>query len=70
MLLGVVFWLLPAQRRRSVTIFLPFLLLQAPSWLVRYPVQVPSASRTLAVAPLAYILVASGLWWLAQLAGS
>lgn len=68
MLAGVVFWLLPAQRRRSVAIFLPFVLLQVPSWLVRYPVQVPSASRTLGVAPLAYILVASGLWWLAQLA--
>ena len=70
MLVGVVFWLLPAQRRRSVAIFLPFLLLQAPSWLVRYPVQVPSASRTIGVAPLAYILVASGLWWLAQLTGA
>jgi 4-amino-4-deoxy-L-arabinose transferase-like glycosyltransferase len=68
MLAGIVFWLLPAQRRRSVAIFLPFLLLQAPSWLVRYPAQVPSASRTLGVAPLAYILVASGLWWLVQLA--
>ncbi len=27
----------------------------------------PSASRTLGVAPIAYILVASGLWWLLQL---
>lgn len=67
MLVGVVFWLLPAQRRRSVAIFLPFVLLQLPSWLVRYPVQVPSASRTIGVAPLVYILVASGLWWLVQL---
>jgi hypothetical protein len=68
MLAGIVFWLLPERRRLCVAIFLPFLLLQAPSWLVRYPIQVPSASRTVGAAPLAYILVASGLWWLAQLA--
>ena len=32
---------------------------------LRYPIEVPSASRTVGVAPLAYLLVASGLWWLA-----
>jgi hypothetical protein len=31
------------------------------------PGEVPSASRTLGAAPFAYILAASGLWWLAHL---
>jgi hypothetical protein len=62
-MLGVVFWLLPARRRLSPALFVPLLLLQAPSFLVRYSVQVPSASRTLGITPLVYLLVASGLWW-------
>jgi hypothetical protein len=65
---GLVFWLLPKQRRLSPLLLVPFLLLQAPSWLVlSRPDEVPSASRTLGVAPITYILVASGLWWLLQL---
>lgn len=67
-LVGVVYWLMPARRRMSPVLFVPFLLLQVPSMLVlAHEREVPSASRTLAVAPLAYILVASGLWWLVQL---
>lgn len=62
--LGVIYWLLPARRRLSPALFVPLLLLQVPSLLVRYPIQVPSASRTLGIVPMAYILVASGLWWL------
>ncbi|MBK9941536.1 MAG: hypothetical protein IPP13_07945 [Kouleothrix sp.] len=30
------------------------------------PTKVPSASRTLGAAPFAYILVASGIWWLVR----
>ena len=64
-LAGVVFWLRPNRRRLSVLVFLPLLLLHVPSLLVlRHPGEVPSASRTLGAAPFAYILVASGLWWL------
>ena len=55
---------MPARRRLSPALFVPFLLLQVPSLLVRYPIQVPSASRTLGIVPMAYIFVASGLWWL------
>jgi hypothetical protein len=48
-------------------LLVPLVLLQVPSWLVlSYADEVPSASRTLGAAPLAYLLVASGLWWLAQ----
>jgi 4-amino-4-deoxy-L-arabinose transferase-like glycosyltransferase len=64
---GLVFWLLPERRRLSPVLLIPLVLLQAPSWLVlNQPAEVPSASRTLGVAPIVYILVASGLWWLVQ----
>lgn len=61
---GVFFWLQPERRRLSPALFVPFILLQLPSMFVlRYPQEVPSASRTLGVAPIAYLLVASGVWW-------
>lgn len=63
-LLGIVYWLSPERRRLSLILFIPFLLLQVPSVMVRYVIQVPSASRTIAVVPIIYILVASGLLWL------
>jgi hypothetical protein len=65
---GVIFWLTTKERRRWVPIWLvPLVLLQVPSVLViNQPAEVPSASRTLGVAPIVYILVASGLWWLIQ----
>ncbi len=65
-LLGAVFWVGRRRWRLSPAIFVPFVLLQVPSMLVlSAPDEVPSASRTIAVAPLAYVLVASGLWWVA-----
>jgi hypothetical protein len=64
---GVVFWLKPERRRWSPALLVPLVLLQAPSMLVlQESADVPSASRTLGVAPIAYILVASGLWWLVR----
>ena len=67
LLAGIVFWLRPERRRLSPVLLVPLLLLQVPSWLVLSEVEeVPSASRTLGAAPLAYLLVASGLWWLVQ----
>jgi hypothetical protein len=64
---GVVFWLRPERRRWSPVLLVPLVLLQVPSMLVlKEAGDVPSASRTLGVAPIAYILVASGLWWLVQ----
>jgi 4-amino-4-deoxy-L-arabinose transferase-like glycosyltransferase len=66
-LAGVVFWLLPARRRWSPVLLVPFVLIHLPSVLVLgRPSEVPSAGRTLGAAPIAYILVASGLWWLGQ----
>jgi hypothetical protein len=63
---GIIFWLRRDRRRQSPALFVPFILLQVPSILVlNVAVEVPSASRTLGAAPLAYIFVASGLWWLA-----
>ncbi len=65
---GLVFWLRPAQRRLSPLLLVPLVLVQLPSLLVlSQPEEIPSASRSLGVAPIAYILVASGLWWLAQI---
>lgn len=67
--IGVAFWLGRERRARSPALLVPFVLLQLPSVLVlAQPREVPSASRTLGVAPTAYLLVASGAWWLAQAA--
>lgn len=64
-LLGVVFWLRPQRWRWSPALFLPLALQHIPSMLVlSTPSDVPSASRTLGAAPMAYLLVASGIWWL------
>lgn len=66
-LAGIIFWLQPARRQWSPVLLVPFVLLHLPSVLVLgRPTEVPSAGRTLGVAPIAYILVASGLWWLVQ----
>lgn len=65
-LFGIVYWLSPQRRRLAPILFIPFVLLQIPSVLVRYSIQVPSASRTLAIVPIVYLLVASGLVWLIQ----
>jgi hypothetical protein len=49
-------------------LLVPLVLLQLPSALVvNFPNEVPSASRALGSAPVAYVLVASGLWWLFEL---
>ena len=67
-LVGMAFWLTTKARRRWVPLwFVPFLVLQVPSILaLNQPREVPSASRTLGIAPIVYMLVASGLWWLIQ----
>ncbi len=66
MLGGIVFWLFPARRARTV-LLVPLVLLQVPSILVlSAPQEIPSASRTLGAAPIVYVLVASGLWWMLQ----
>ena len=68
-LAGIVYWLTTKERRRWFPIWLvPLLLLQIPSVLaLNQPREVPSASRTLGIAPIVYMLVASGLWWLIQI---
>lgn len=67
---GVIYWFRRERRRLGLVLFLPFILLQIPSVLVlNVAVEVPSASRTLGAAPIAYIFVASGLWWLIQTLG-
>lgn len=64
MLAGLAYWLRGEKRRWLPLLIVPFVLLQAPSMLViNFQEEVPSASRTLGVAPIAYILVASGIWW-------
>jgi hypothetical protein len=69
-LLGIVFWLANEERRRWIPVWLvPLILLQAPSVLaLNQQAEVPSASRTLGVAPIVYMVVASGLWWPVQFA--
>jgi 4-amino-4-deoxy-L-arabinose transferase-like glycosyltransferase len=68
-LLGFAFWMSPSRRRWLPLIMIPFLVLQFPSILVlANPHENPSATRTLGIAPIAYLLCASGLWMLAQMA--
>ena len=62
---GIGWWLLPSRRERGLVVVGAFLLMQLPSMLVR-PEQVPSAGRTIAAAPFAYLLVTGGLWWAAR----
>jgi Dolichyl-phosphate-mannose-protein mannosyltransferase len=62
-LLGAIWWMGAARRRWLPVWLVPFILDQVPSVLVlSQPGEVPSASRTLGVAPIAYFLVASGIW--------
>ena len=67
-LVGIIFWLTTKARRRWLPLwFVPLLVLQVPSILaLNQPREVPSASRALGIAPIVYMLVASGLWWLIQ----
>jgi hypothetical protein len=67
-IVGIIFWTTTKEKRRWIPLWLvPLVLLQVPSILViNQPGEVPSASRTLGVAPIVYLLVASGLWWLGQ----
>ncbi len=66
MVIGFVFWL-RRDRVLSLALLIPFVLLQVPSVLVlTNMLETPSASRTLGAAPIAYIWVASGLWWALQ----
>jgi 4-amino-4-deoxy-L-arabinose transferase-like glycosyltransferase len=62
LLVGLVYWLLPARRRLGFVLLLVLLLLHLPALLVRHPQQVPSASRTLSIVPLLAICVAGGIW--------
>jgi 4-amino-4-deoxy-L-arabinose transferase-like glycosyltransferase len=68
LIVGIVFWGISKENRRWIPLWLvPLVLLQVPSILVISNVhEVPSASRTLGAAPIFYVLVASGIWWLAQ----
>lgn len=57
----------PEFRRMAPALLLPFVLLHLPSMLVlRYPDQVPSASRSIGAAPYAYIFVTIGLFEIYQ----
>ncbi len=66
--IGIGYWLFSKDRRPYIVLLLvPFLLLQVPSIMaLNQPREVPSASRTLGIAPVVYLLVASGAWWLIQ----
>ncbi|MFZ9857882.1 MAG: ArnT family glycosyltransferase [Roseiflexaceae bacterium] len=71
LVVGMIVWLRnPQLRPWAPLLFVPFLLLHVPSLLVlRYPDQVPSASRSIGAAPYAYLFIAYGLYamyqWLA-----
>lgn len=72
LVVGMIVWLRnPQLRPWAPLLFVPFLLLHVPSLLVlRYPDQVPSASRSIGAAPYAYLFIAYGLYatyqWLAK----
>jgi hypothetical protein len=51
------------MRAKAPLLLIPFVLLHVPSLLVlRYPDQVPSASRSIGAAPYAYLFIAIGLY--------
>lgn len=65
--IGVAACFKPAFRRKAPILLVPFALLHVPSMLVlRYPEQVPSASRSIGAAPYVYIFVAIGLYEIYQ----
>lgn len=70
--IGLIVWIRdPKLRPWSPLLIVPFVLLHVPSLLVlRYPDQVPSASRSIGAAPYVYIFIAYGLYtsyqWLSQ----
>ena len=64
MVVGFVYWF-RRNRLAWLALLILFVILQLPSVLVLIdPVETPSASRTLGAAPIAYLWVASGIWWL------
>jgi hypothetical protein len=68
MIAGVVYWLRRERWRWSPLLLVPLVLLQLPSaMVVNFPNEVPSASRALGSAPVAYLLVASGVWMIGTL---
>ena len=68
MVVGLGWWIVGPRRRWSPLLIVPFVLIQVPAMLVlSAPQDVPSVSRTLGIAPLAYIFAATGLWWLVGL---
>ncbi|HRN50968.1 MAG TPA: glycosyltransferase family 39 protein [Anaerolineales bacterium] len=65
-LLGMWFWLHQPRRREGLILLGMFALMHVPSMLViSNNHEVPSATRTVGAAPLAYVFVASGIWQLA-----
>jgi len=65
MILGLVFWIINIKNYKSVFILIPWVLLQVPSMVsLNSPGEVPSTGRTLGAAPIIYLMVATGLWWL------
>lgn len=66
--MGFIFWLTSSRRSMAVFLFVPLVLLHFPSILVLSAHnEVPSASRTLGIAPIMYIFAASGLWWMLEI---
>ncbi|MEX2161661.1 MAG: glycosyltransferase family 39 protein [Anaerolineales bacterium] len=62
LIIGIAYWLGPRRRRYGLMLLIPFIVLHIPSILtLNAPDDVPSATRTLGAAPIAYVLVAGGL---------
>lgn len=66
-IIGVIFWLSPGRRTWGALLLVSFFVLHVPSMLVS-PGEVPNAGRTIGAAPVVYLLVAGGLWWLGGIA--
>jgi 4-amino-4-deoxy-L-arabinose transferase-like glycosyltransferase len=69
-LTGLLYILRRRDARLVAMTVWPYLFLQLPSILVlNYPVEVPSASRSLLITPFVYIITAFGLAWIVDLIG-
>ena len=64
--IGIAYWLHPVRRLRGLFLLGSFGLLHLPALLASVD-DLPSASRTVAAAPLAYLFAASGIWWVGSL---
>lgn len=63
-LFGVGYWFTKVDKSKTVFFWISFIVLQLPSVLVlNFPIDIPSATRSIGIIPLVYIVVAAGIFY-------